>query len=86
MRQECADLHGQPHDENARACLQLADVLRKDLQRGSSPEPIELGRSHVQGLCEYVVEHREIASVAPLADLCNALKRYEAEEISSRGA
>jgi hypothetical protein len=30
IRDECADLHGQPHDENARACLQLADVLRKD--------------------------------------------------------
>ena len=86
IRQECADLHGQPLDENARACLQLADLLREDLQRGGSPEPIELGRSHVDGLCEYVVEHREITSVALLADLCDALKRYRVAEIPSRGA
>jgi dsDNA-binding SOS-regulon protein len=86
IREECADLHGQPHNESARACLQLADELREYLQRGSSPEPIELGRSQVEGLCEYVVEHREIAGVALLADLCDALKRYQVEEIPSRGA
>jgi hypothetical protein len=86
IREECADLHGRPHDENARACLELADLIREHLQRGSSQEPIELARSHVEGLCEYVVEHREIAGVPLLADLCVALKRYRLEGIPSRGS
>jgi hypothetical protein len=76
IRQNCADLHGHPLDENARACLQLADVIREDLESGVHPEPIELGRSHVEGLCEHVIEHEEIARVTLLADLCDALRRY----------
>jgi hypothetical protein len=76
LREKCVDLHGRPIDENARACMQLADVIREDLERGESPEPIELGRSHVEALCEYVIEEEEIASVALLTDLCDALKRY----------
>jgi hypothetical protein len=62
IREKCADLDGQPLDENARACLQLADVIREDLERGVHPEPIELGRSHVEGHCEHVIEHEEIGS------------------------
>jgi hypothetical protein len=76
IRDKCVDLHGRPLDHNARACIQLADVIREDLERGESPEPIELGRSHVEGLCAYVTEDAEIASVATLTDLCDALKRY----------
>jgi hypothetical protein len=78
IREECADLHGQPHDENARACLQLADVIREDLERGSSPEPVELGMSHVEGPCEYVIKEEGIPDVALLKDLCDALRRYRA--------
>jgi hypothetical protein len=51
-------------------------VIREDLQRGEHPEPIELGRSHVEGLCEYVVGEEEIVGAALLTDLCAALKRY----------
>ena len=69
IREKCADLHGHPHDENARACLQLADVIREDLERGASPEPIELGMSHVEGRCEYVVEQDEIVGLPLLRDL-----------------
>jgi hypothetical protein len=76
IRKECADLHGRPLDENARACLALADAIRNELQNGGRPKPIELGRSHVEGLCAHVIEHEEIASVALLADLCDALRRY----------
>jgi hypothetical protein len=77
IREKCVDLHGRPLDENARACMQLADVIREDLERGDSPEPIELGRSHVEGLCEYVIGEEEIASVEQLTNLCDALKRYQ---------
>jgi hypothetical protein len=35
-------------DDDARACLQLADVLAEDVAAGTSPEPIELGMSHVE--------------------------------------
>jgi hypothetical protein len=53
---------------NARACLQLADVIREDLS------PLR-SRTREFGLCEYVVEDAEIAGVPLLADLCDALKR-----------
>lgn len=77
IREKCVDLHGRPLDENARACMQLADVIRDDLERGEHPEPIELGMSHVEGLCQHVIEEEEIASRALLADLCDALRRYD---------
>lgn len=76
IRRTSSDLHGRPLDDNARACLQLADVTREDLQRGESVKPIELTRSHVDGLCEYVIGEDEIGSIGELADLCDALERY----------
>jgi hypothetical protein len=76
IRHLCVDRQGRALDDNARACLQLADVLAEDLANGRSPEPIQIGRSHVEGLCEYVLEDEEIAGVTELANLCDALKRY----------
>jgi hypothetical protein len=76
IRENCVDLHGRPLDENARACMQLADVIREGLKRGESHEPIELGMSHVEGLCEHVIEENEVAGIELLRDLCDALRRY----------
>jgi hypothetical protein len=50
-------------------------VLAKDLGSGVSPEPIELRRSDVKGLCEHVLDDEDVANVVELADLCDALKR-----------
>jgi hypothetical protein len=50
------------------------DVRAEDLAAGLSPEPIELGKSHVEGLCEYVLEDEEILGAAVLTNLCDALK------------
>ena len=85
IREKCADLHGRAHDDNARACLQLADVIREYLQRGQSAEPIELGITHVEGLCEYVIEEETIASVELLRDLCSALRRYRDDDLGGGG-
>ena len=63
IRRTCIDASGRPLDSNARACLQLADVLAEDLEAGASPERIELGMSHVEGLCEYVVHEDGAAAV-----------------------
>jgi hypothetical protein len=41
-----------------------------------SPEPVEFGGRHVEGLCEYVIEAEEIARVALPRDLCSAPKRF----------
>lgn len=38
------------HDEASRGCLALCRVLDDDLANGDSPEPIELGRSQIDGL------------------------------------
>jgi hypothetical protein len=75
IRRRCLDARGRALDDDARACLQLADVLAEGLAAGT-PEPIEIGRSHVEGLCAYVLEDEEIAGVDELTDLCDALKRY----------
>jgi hypothetical protein len=61
-----------PHTDHARACLQFADVLAEDLEAGASPEPIELGVTHVEGLHEYLIEDADVA----LADLRAAVRRY----------
>ena len=55
IRATCVDDIGRSHDSDANACLQLADVLREDLEAGEHPDPIELGRSHAVGLTEYVL-------------------------------
>jgi hypothetical protein len=75
IRENCLDERRLPLGDDARACLQLADVLAEDLAAGASPEPIELGMSHVEGLREYVVENEEVVA-DELADLCEAVKRY----------
>jgi hypothetical protein len=57
IRENCVDQLGRALDPSARACLELADVLSGDLERRSS-QPIELGRSHVTGLCVHVLDER----------------------------
>jgi hypothetical protein len=56
----CVDERHLPFDDDARACLQLADVLAEDLAVGASPEPIDLGMSHVEGLCERVLDDEDV--------------------------
>jgi len=75
IRRRCVDERHLPFDDDARACLQLADVLAEDLAAGASPEPIDLGMSHVEGLRKYLVERDDVA-VQQLPDLCDAVKRY----------
>jgi hypothetical protein len=73
IRERCVNERQLPYDDEARACLQLADVLAEDLAAGVSPEPIELGFSHVEGLRAHVVEEdgRALAS-----DLREAVRRH----------
>jgi hypothetical protein len=72
LRARCLDASGLPRDDEARACLQFADVLAEDLAAGQSPEPIELGASHVDGLRAYVVDDAGDL----LADLRDAVRSY----------
>lgn len=74
IRKRCVNERRRAHDEDARACLQLADVLAEDLEAGFSPEPIELAFSHVEGLREYVVEADDARHEFP--NLCEAVCRY----------
>ena len=78
IRRRCVNEQRRARDDDARACLQLADVLAEDIAAGASPEPIELCTSHVEGLCEYVLEEREVARAEALDDLCDALRRHRA--------
>jgi hypothetical protein len=72
IRECCLDERGLPLDDEARACLQLADVLAEDLAAGSSPEPIDLRMSHLDGLCAHVAGH----DGALFPDLLDAVRRY----------
>jgi hypothetical protein len=73
IRRRCVDERRLPRDDDARACLQLADILAEDLEAGTSPEPIELGINHVEGLREYVVGDE---SAVALRNLCGAVRHY----------
>ena len=73
LRGRCLDERGLPRDDDARACLQFADVLAEDLAAGHSPEPIELGMSHVEALRAYVVDEDGGDLLAGLRD---AVRRY----------
>jgi hypothetical protein len=73
IRGRCLDERGLPLDDDARACLQLADVLSEDLAAGSSPEPIQLGVSHLDGLRAHVVAD---GAEALLQDLMDVVRRY----------
>lgn len=80
IREGCADEEGVPLaiDEAVWACVQLANVLAEDRERGSSPEPIELGRTLVHGLCTYVLSDELVHGDAQLSALYEALLRYRA--------
>jgi hypothetical protein len=73
IRRRCVDERRLPPDDEARACLKLADVLAEDLAACSSPEPIELGMSHVEGLREHVLDDDDEQE---LAELRGAVERY----------
>lgn len=74
IRDKCLDAGGHPRDDDARACMQIADVIAEDLAAGGSPEPIEVGMSHVEGLRAYVVDEDDRGGL--LADLRDAVRRY----------
>ena len=61
IRERCSDESGRALsiDETVWGCVLLANVLREDLARGSSPEPIELGRPHVEGLLTFVLREED---------------------------
>jgi hypothetical protein len=80
IRQFCVDVAG-PLDLPARACLQLADVIAEDLERGSSPEPIELGRLHVDGLLAYVFRDSLRRGDEDLTTLCWGLQRFRVDPV-----
>jgi hypothetical protein len=67
---------GHPLDVVARACLQLADVIEEDVDRGSSPEPIELGRLQVGGLRSYVLRDFLVPGPEEMTELQYALRRF----------
>jgi hypothetical protein len=76
IRRLCVDEGGHALDLPARACLQLADVLEEDLDRGESPEPIELGRLQVEGLLVYVFRDNSFRGDDELITLYWGLPRF----------
>jgi hypothetical protein len=83
IRANSVDVFGRAWDREARAALQIADVIAEDLEDGHSPEPIRLGRTSGLGLLvhsfyEGVVAdvHAHVARSDGLAALYLALRRF----------
>jgi hypothetical protein len=53
IREKCVDSDHRPLDTDALRSPQLADVLTEDLDRGDSPEPIEVGLPQARVLADY---------------------------------
>lgn len=78
IRRSCADESGRVFslDEAVWSCVLLANTLADDLDAGHSPEPIELGRQHVEGLLTFVLDDEKARRSADIAALYNALRRF----------
>jgi hypothetical protein len=83
IRSASVDETGRALDRAATAALQVADALAEDLERGISEEPIELGRSHIDGLLAYGFHDMDaddvfahVAGSGAVAALYLALRRY----------
>ena len=83
IRRACADASGQPLalDGYIRASLQLANVLCEDLELDESPEPIELGWSHVDGLLLFVLREQDVKRSAALRTLYDGLVRFRGDAL-----
>jgi hypothetical protein len=88
IRTTAVDDTGQALDRTATAALQVASVIAEDLVRGVSEEPIELGRSHIEGLLAYAFHDIDAADVFAhvagsdaVAALYLALRRYRGQPI-----
>lgn len=55
IREKCVDGDHRPLDSDALRTLQLADILAEDLDRGASPEPVEIGLPQARVLADYVL-------------------------------
>jgi hypothetical protein len=77
IRRACVDEAGRPlsTDESIRACIQLADIVSENLQRGSSPQTIELGWRPAEGLLTFVLREDVVDRSPQLAALYEALLR-----------
>jgi hypothetical protein len=81
IRRLCVDEGGHALDLPARACLQLADVIKENLEQGSSPEPIELGRLQVEGLLAYVLRDFVVQGPEEMTELQYALRRFRGDSL-----
>ena len=91
IRTTCVDVSGRSWDGEARAALQIADVIADDLDHGHSPEPIELDWASAYGLLVHsfhdkaVPEARaqvlqvraSLPSISRSDDSCGTLHRRE---------
>jgi hypothetical protein len=55
IREKCVDSDHRPLDNDALRSLQLADVLAEELDRGESPEPVDVGLPQARVLTGYVL-------------------------------
>lgn len=80
IRQRFSDHTGRPYDgdeldRSGTECLLLADVIADDLCGRHSPEPIELGDTHIRALNK-LLDDAPTDKDHPLARLAEGCRRY----------
>jgi hypothetical protein len=75
IRDKCVDGDHRPLDSDALRTLQLADAIAEDLDRGDSPEPVEVGLPQARVLADYVLTPSVMRS-DELRTLFDALVRF----------
>jgi hypothetical protein len=86
IRTTCVDTAGRAWDREARAALQVADVIAEHLARGYSPKPIELEQAAALGILFHAFLDKHLADVRAqvarsddVAALYLALRRFGRE-------
>jgi hypothetical protein len=75
IREKCVDSDHRPLDNDALRSLQFADVLAEGLDRGASPEPVEVGLPQARVLAGYVLTPN-VMRTAQLRLFFDALVRF----------
>jgi hypothetical protein len=78
IREKCVDTDHRPLDADSVRCLQLADMLAQDLDRGDAPAPVDVDLPQARVLTGYVLTP-SVMETDQLRSLFDALVRFASD-------
>lgn len=76
IRHSCSNDKGEPLDDACRAALELAAEIE-----ASADEPLELGKTAIEGLCTYVLRDYLVHGDEEMTAFYYALRRYRGDPV-----